>query len=260
MRYIDSHFHLNHLDNKGIDIPAMMQRLQDDGFIGGLDIGVDPTDMIQRFELLKQYPFLHYSVGLYPSHAEAESFTLILDELEDMIRAYHPHALGEIGLDYHWDFATPEKQQELCILQIKMANSYKLPVIIHNRDADYDMLTLLKEHKPKYGIILHCYSVQESLMEDFIKLDAYLSFAGNLTYKNSKNIQTAARVVPLDHMLLETDSPYLAPIPKRGKLNTPEYIPHTYEYAAQLRQMETGDLSDIICDNFQRLFPPLLQK
>ncbi len=260
MRYIDSHFHLHHLAEKGFEIPSMMQRLQSDGFIGGIDIGVDPLDMIKRYEVLKNYPFLHYSVGLYPSHAETESLHIILDQLEDMIEKYSPHAIGEIGLDYHWDFSTPERQQELFILQIQMANKHKLPVIIHNRDADHDMLKLLKEHRPEYGTILHCYSVEDDLSKDFIALDAYLSFAGNITYKNNNHIQEAAKVIPIDHMLIETDSPYLAPIPKRGKLNTPEFIPYTYEYTAGLRQMETEAFSEIICNNFKRIFPPLLKK
>ncbi len=255
MRFIDSHFHLHHLEKRGLNIPAMMERLAAAGFIGGLDIGVDPDDIAIRKPLLDAYPFLHYSVGLYPSHAEDESVQSLLDGLEASINRYAPHALGEIGLDYHWGFSTPERQQELCIEQIGIANRYRLPVLIHNREADYDMVTLLKGHRPEYGLVMHCYSAEQELFDEFVSLGAYLSFAGNLTYKNSEHIRYAAEHVPLERILIETDSPYLAPIPKRGKVNTPEYIPYTYEFAAGLRNMEPEEFSEIICNNYSALIP-----
>ncbi|MCF7941022.1 MAG: TatD family hydrolase [Spirochaetia bacterium] len=255
MRFIDSHFHLSHLQQKGIAIPELMRTLHEQGFAGGLDIGVDPGDLTDRMVLLREYPSVHYAAGIYPSHAASSDMQADLQLLEEQISTYRPHAVGEIGLDYHWGYATAEQQKELCIRQIELADDCSLPVVIHNREADQDMLELLQLHTPKHGLILHCYSSGAEMVEAYAALDAYFSFAGNVTYKSNRDMQKAAEVVPIDKLLIETDSPYLAPIPKRGKICTPAFIPFTYACIAEIRQLSPDHLAESVCLNYFRLFP-----
>lgn len=259
MNMIDSHFHLNHLIDSEEELIPFCEELRSSGLIGALDIGVDPEDLGKRMQFHRKYPYFHYSAGIYPSHADGFIDDL-LKTLEQQILDYRPHALGEIGLDYHWGFSTKERQKQLCIEQIDLADRYGLPVIIHNREADADMLGLLKQHSPRSRLILHCYAAGNELLDDFLDLGAYISFAGNITYKSNKDNQRAAARVPLDRLLIETDSPYLSPVPKRGKKNTPLYIHHTYDFIADLRDLPVRDLSESVCENYFSIFDALAQQ
>ncbi len=252
-RFVDTHFHLTMIKDRGIDTKELLDRLYSNGFAGGIDIGVSPHDIEERLPLIKEYPSILYSVGMHPSHSGDDLQTL-LDQVEDQIHTYHPHAIGEIGLDYHWEYATPKKQAALCIEQIELANTYHLPVIIHNRDADSDILKILKEHYPESGCILHCYAADEEFISSFMKLDVYISFAGNITFKGNRHIMKAAQLVDTHRILVETDSPYLAPVPKRGRTNTPEYIRYIYDFIADLRSSPVEDFAETVCSNFSELF------
>lgn len=246
--------HLAMVAKKGIDIPSLMVDLSSSGFSGGLDIGVDIDDIAERLPLIKAHG-LRWSAGLYPGHAEAWDMKALVGRLKEVIETHDPDALGEMGLDYHWGYGDKARQKSLFVQQLKLAETYRKPVIIHNREADEDILQILTDHRPAAGHILHCYAADSRFLDAFIDLGGYISIAGNVTYKKSEDIREAASRVPLDQLLLETDSPYLAPIPHRGRINTPKLILHTYEYVAELRGMEVERLAEAVTENFFRLFP-----
>lgn len=255
MKFIDSHIHMEMIADRGISIAELMDELDLMGFDGGLDIGVNIDDVQRRKSIIAPYPNIRWAAGLYPGNAEKD-IDALLTRLESVITDHHPDALGEMGLDYHWDYGTPENQKKLFIGQIELANRHHLPIVIHNRDADADMLKVLQQNPPHYGHILHCYSAASEYLDAFISTGAFISIAGNVTFKNnSANVKEAAARVPASQLLVETDSPYLAPSPKRGRVNTPKLIIHTYTEIARLRGMEVEDLAEVVGKNFLSLFP-----
>ena len=161
--------------------------------------------------------------------------------------------IGEIGLDNYWNYGTKERQKELFVAQIKYATRCKKPIIIHSRDADTEMIQTLNEVDLPHGGIMHCYSSGWELLETAIEKGLYISFAGPITFKNAKELHKMVSYVPLHLLLLETDSPYLAPHPHRGKINTPLNMRYIYDQAALLREMEVEDLIKVIQQNFESL-------
>jgi TatD DNase family protein len=255
IEFIDSHIHMEMIEQRGIDITGMMEDLQSMGFAGGLDIGVDIDDVERRKQIIAPYPSIRWAAGLYPGHA-GEDIDFLLSDLEKIIQDKHPDALGEMGLDYHWDYGDRKSQRYLFIGQIELANRYGLPIVIHNRNADEDVLEILQSHRPLHGHILHCYSAAEQFLDRFIATEGFISIAGNLTFKNNSDaVKKAAANVPSDQLLVETDSPYLAPVPRRGKTNTPKLILHTYDAVAQLRNIDREEVTSMVMKNFLRLFP-----
>jgi TatD DNase family protein len=240
--------------HKGISIPVLMDELEQMGFDGGLDIGVSIDDVERRKSIIAPYQNIRWTAGLYPGNADKDIDDL-LGRLENIIEEHHPDALGEMGLDYHWNYGTPENQKKLFIGQIELANRHNLPIVIHNRDADADMLKVLQQIPPENGHILHCYSAGSQFLDDFIQTGALISIAGNVTFKNnSSNVKEAATRVPASRLLVETDSPYLAPAPKRGRINTPNFIVYTYTEVARLRGIDVEDLAEQVRKNFSGLF------
>ena len=165
-------------------------------------------------------------------------------------------ALGEIGLDYHWvtDEKEREKQKEYFIAQIQLANQYHLPISIHSRDAIQETYDILKAYPPKYGCIMHCFSGSKEMMKEFIALGCYISFAGPVTFKNARIIKDCAHEVPLNRMLVETDSPYLTPHPFRGQENNSSYLPYIVEELAQIKGIKREKIEEATRENTKRLF------
>lgn len=254
MEYIDSHLHLSMIEDKGIDLKALREELLESGFIGGVDIGIREGDLEERMAVARGFDSLLFSAGMYPSRAATSDLDASLAILEEDVRNHPVAAIGEIGLDHYHDYASREAQRKLFVAQIELANRHRLPVLIHSRDADGPMLEVLSTNTPGYGFIMHCYSSGPEFAGRILDLGGHLSFAGNLTYKKNTEIQEALRLCPSDRLLLETDSPYLAPVPRRGKTNTPLLIRHTYRYASELRGMETEQLAMQVVENYRRFF------
>ncbi|MGM0431935.1 MAG: TatD family hydrolase [Spirochaetota bacterium] len=252
---IDSHMHLAMVQEKGIDISSLMEKLRSAGFVGGLDIGIHAHDLAKRRALLSPYPEIRLAAGLFPGDAESDDIDALLLALEENIQQYSPHAVGEMGLDFHWNYATEERQRYLFSKQIALANRYNLPIIVHNRNADEQTLDVLRSHRPLHGCIMHCYSSPPEYVELFSDLDCYISLAGNVTFKNSVGLREAARLISPERMLIETDSPFLSPEPRRGKINTPAHIGYIYECVATQRNTSVSELAEQVCENFFRLFP-----
>ncbi len=250
---IDSHFHLLALKQKGIDIPHLLEELFESHFYGGIDIGIRRDDLEERTLLLKEYPQIKIAAGIGPWGAQ--------DPLEGQLEAFRAlsdkgrlDALGEIGLDFHWNYGTPERQISLCKGQIEIANELKIPVIFHTRKADDEMGKLLKEVALPHSGILHCFSSDWPLAKIALDRGLYISFAGPITYKSNDSLRSVLAKVPLESLLLETDSPYLAPQKYRGRINTPLYIPEIYAEAARIKGISLEVLIEAIKNNFTTLF------
>jgi TatD DNase family protein len=249
---IDSHFHLQSMEHKGLDSLTLLKQMEENNMAGGIDIGVDCDDLEARSALVKDFPFIRQSAGVGPWGVEEgkPSIEEQMETLTKQIDTYKVCAIGEIGLDYHWKYGTAVKQHELLARQIALANSRDLPIILHNRKADEAMLGIIRKTPFERGGILHCFQGTEELALASIKKGFYISFAGPLTYKSNNKMREILAKLPLNRILLETDSPYLSPEPYRGQVNTPLMMSYIYEKAAEIRAMSVEALAEQIQQNF----------
>ncbi len=268
---VDSHFHTESMLEKGMDPFSIYDELFREGFVGGIDIGCTHDDLPNRSRLLKPYPNILLAAAMGPWEAGASetkppepeneySRTKDLGQIEaelgilrNNIDIYKPAFIGEIGLDYYWDYGTHDKQHLILETQLRWADELGLAVLIHDRDADSDMIEALNTQAPSKGGIIHCFDGCESLMVTALDRGFYISFAGNLTYKRNTQLRDMLKKVPMDRLLLETDSPYLAPVPMRGKPNCPAYVIHTYQCAAETLGIETNALAEQVTQNYRVL-------
>ncbi|MBP5091530.1 MAG: TatD family hydrolase [Bacilli bacterium] len=254
MSYLDSHCHLN--DEAFLeDYEEAIKRAQDSGVRILCVIGWDVESSKKAIEIAKAHEGVYAMVGFHPENLEGideESFA----ELKRLAKGEKVIAIGEIGLDYHW-FKDPkdhEKQKVWFKRQILLANELGLPISIHAREALGDTLSLLKENKPLHGGVLHCYSGSKEMIPEFAKLGLYFGFDGPITFKNAKTPKEAVLACPNDRILSETDSPYMAPTPNRGKRNEPAYIPLIVEEMAKIKGKTPREMECMIEENFQKLF------
>jgi TatD DNase family protein len=175
-------------------------------------------------------------------------------KIEDGTRLERIVASGEIGLDYYRKFGDRDSQVELFIRQLELAEKLNLPVIIHNRDAGADVLEILRERLPRRGGILHCYSEDYEYAKKALELNLYISFAGNVTYRNARNLQDTAKKIMLERMLIESEAPFMVPAVYRGKRNKPSYICETAAFIAQLREIPVEELAETLYANSLRIF------
>lgn len=254
---IDSHFHSVHMESRGTDIEALFTYLFTRGFKGGIDIGIEPGDTELRAEKVGNFPEIRLASGIYPGFAEqmkqGKSLHAALSLLEDDIKRFKAVALGEIGLDYHWEYGTRALQKELLAAQIVLANRLSLPIIIHSRDAEEDTVTMLSAVPAEGAGIIHCFSGDKAHAGKLLDLGYCISFAGNVTYKKNRALQEAMAYVPKERLLLETDSPYLAPVPKRGRVNTPDNMSHIYRFCSAYRKVKLEELTERVLHNYRNL-------
>ena len=268
---IDSHFHTQSMLEKGMDVFSVYDRLFQNGFAGGIDIGCTHDDLIQRSRLLEKYPKILLAGAMGPWEAgrsetkpvepefefsKIKSTEQILGELEilkENLAKYKAAFIGEIGLDYYWDYGTHEKQHLIFETQMKWAEETGMKVLIHDRDADDDVIDAIRRLGPSEGGVIHCFDGNAALMETALEHGYCISFAGNLTYKNNGTLREMLKKIPADRLLLETDSPYLSPVPLRGRPNCPEYLIHTYRCAAEVLDMDFVALKERILGNFLTL-------
>ena len=250
----DSHFHALAMKQKGIDPAIAIRECLSKGFTQAVDIGLCPEDLDDRLRLLSEFSEIFFSSGLSPAESDSPSWADRARLVNRQASSGRLVAIGEIGLDWHWNYGTRLSQIELFEAQLTIAKRHGLPVIIHNREADADILSLLtKADLPAAGV-MHCFSSNYLHAKRCLELGFYISFAGNVSYKNAHGIQEAAQRIPLDRILLETDAPYLSPQAKRGNINRPEYIAHTYHFVANLRKIPVDFLAEEIHRNFHDIF------
>jgi TatD DNase family protein len=249
----DTHAHLND-EQFAEDLPEVIERAQAAGVTTMVVVGFDRPTIQRAMELAEQYEFIYACVGWHPVDA-IDMTEADLQWIEEL--ASHPKvvALGEMGLDYHWDKSPKEIQQEVFRKQIRLAKKVKLPIVIHNREATADIVTILKEEgAEEVGGIMHCFSGSPEVAKECIKMNFYISLGGPVTFKNAKKPKEVAAEVPLDRLLIETDCPYLAPHPYRGKRNEPGYVKLVAEQIAEIKGLTFAEIATITTQNAKKLF------
>lgn len=248
---IDSHFHsLNMIENDQ-DINSAWSSV-----CAGTDIGTVFDDLPKRSELLKDQKHIKLSAAMGPwetRDTSTEELDCKFDILRKNIEIYKPSFIGEAGLDYYCGYGSPEIQQYLFIKHLKLAQELNKSIIIHNREADDDMEKILRLHSPSKGGIIHCFSGSTKVMKTALDMGFYISYAGNVTYKKNQFLRDTLQYVPYDRLLIETDAPYLAPEPKRGNKNTPQFIIHTYNCIAQVLGKDIQSLADRVFENYKTI-------
>jgi TatD DNase family protein len=252
---IDSHCHLDSADFDG-DRDEVIARAIEAGVERMVAIGTGngPPDLEAGIRLADKYSALYATVGVHPNDA-AKASESDLVRLEELMKHPQVIAVGEIGLDYHYDFSARDTQRSVFIEQMAIAARALKPIVIHTREAWPDTLALLAEHWTPHGIggIMHCFSGGPAEARQALDLGFYLSFGGILTFPKALDIQASAREAPGDRILVETDAPYLAPVPRRGKRNEPALIVHTARKLAELRGESLEEITRATTENFQRL-------
>ena len=250
---VDSHCHLDFPD-LAKNLPQVLELMQQNEVGCAVCIGVTLEDFPRVLALAEAHPQLFATLGLHPETTDVHEPTLA--ELVSL--AQHPKviAIGETGLDYYWHKDAPDWQRDRFRTHIRAALELGKPLVVHNRDATADTLRLLAEEGAgQVGGILHCFTETWAVAEEALAQGFYISLSGIVTFKNALTVKDIARRVPLDRLLVETDAPYLAPMPYRGKLNQPGYVRYVAEEIARLRGMPYEELAAATTENFFRLFP-----
>ncbi|MBS4023276.1 MAG: TatD family hydrolase [Dethiobacter sp.] len=253
IRLIDSHAHLN--DNRfRQDVPQVIERAKKAGVEAIINVGFDVASSQRAVNLAGRHAIVYAAVGVHP-HDAANEPDSYLSTLRDLAGQNKVVAVGEMGLDFYRNLSPPQIQKRVFREQIRLARELSLPVIIHDRDAHSDVLTILKEERAQEtGGVLHCFSGDTGFARSCLQLGFYISIAGTVTYNKEGILAAVARMVPADKLLVETDAPYLAPVPQRGKRNEPAFVLHTVEYIAMLRGEEAAQIAALTAENARKLF------
>ena len=250
----DTHCHLND-EALYPNIDEIIENAKKTGVGKFLVIGYNKESSFLAVKIAEKYPECYAAIGFHP----CDIFDITEKDYEEtMALASHKKVvdIGEIGLDYHW-IKEPEKKElekEYFIRQIEFANEHGLPISIHNRESNEDCIKILKEHTPKYGGVMHCYSGSVEMLRDVLNLGLMISLGGPVTFTNAKTPKEVAEVVPLEKLLLETDCPYLTPHPHRGEKNEPKYICLVCEEVARLKDISKKHVEQVTTENALRLF------
>ncbi len=217
-----------------------------------VDVAIVPEDTARQRELTGTVPDVYYTVGLHPGSSGRDDWEAALELIHRELTTGAYHAVGETGLDWYRMYAPRERQRTLFERHLDFANEFGLPVIVHNRDADADCLAALKANPPTAGGVMHCYSSDPEWVVPFLDVGMYISFAGNVTFRNAGGLREAAASVPEDRLLLETDAPFLTPHPHRGQTNHPGYLAVTVAAVAAVRGVSPEHLAERTAENLSR--------
>jgi TatD DNase family protein len=256
--YVDSHAHIDGEDYDA-DRDAVVERARAAGVVAILNVGTgDPhSGTLERaVKVAEQYEGVYAAVGVHPHDARLfdEAAERRVDEL--VRSSTRIIAWGEIGLDYHYDHSPREVQREVFRRQLRLARAARLPVIIHSREADDETVAILRDEWQGSGLggVMHCFGGSVEMAQSVLELGFTISFAGNVTFKKAENLRDAARVVPLERLFIETDCPFLTPVPFRGRRNEPARVLEVAGCLAELRGLTASELGRITADNFFRFF------
>lgn len=246
----DSHAHYDD-DSFSEDLTELLGSLPSKGVSFVVNCATDINSCKKLAEMSDKYSYIYFAAGIHPHEAED-----INEDFIDELRAFTNNpkcvAIGEIGLDYHYDFSPRDIQRQVFEKQLILAKELDLPVIIHDREAHEDTLKLLKKYNPK-GIV-HCFSGSVEMAKDIVRLGMYIGLGGAVTFKNAKKPVEVAKYVPLESLVLETDCPYMTPVPFRGKRNDSSLISVTADFIAELKGISTQELLDITNENAKNIF------
>ena len=256
MEFFDSHAHLD--DEKfNEDREELISEIKKAGITKFISAGYSLEGSIRAIELSKKYDFIYPTCGISPNDIPQteEELWKNLVKIEELIKENSKIvAVGEIGLDYYWEKENKEMQKLAFIEQIKIANKYDLPIVIHTREAVMDTLEILKENPVNKKGIFHCCPLNRELVKEALKLEFYISFAGPITFKNSKNANEIIEMVPNDKMLIETDSPYLSPEPLRGRRNDPRNVKYIAQKIADVKNMTIEEVAKQTYENAEKIY------
>ena len=251
----DSHAHYDDEQFDG-DRDELLRSLPSKGICAVINCASDLKSSATSAELSEKYPFFWYACGVHPHEAEKELKTADINEIKKRIVNFTEKkkcvAIGEIGLDYHYDFSPRELQKEIFELQLKLSKELDLPVIVHDREAHEDTMTLLKKYRPK-GVV-HCFSGSVEMAREVLKLGMYIGLGGAVTFKNAKKPVAVAAETDIDRILLETDCPYMAPVPFRGTRCSSDMIAYSAQTIASVKNVDVQTLVDAATENTKRLF------
>ncbi len=256
--YIDSHCHLVGLDSEG-GAAQDIANAKLAGVVQMITIGIDLASSQAAVALAKKYsqrqPHIWASVGIHPNNS-ADIREEDYSTLRNLYRHNRPliKAFGEIGLDYYRDYAAEDIQKKHFSAQLALAEELRLPVIIHNREANDDCLSILRDFALEEGCVMHCFSGDYTLAKKVLDMGMYISLSGVVTFKNAPELHEVAQKIPLERMLIETDAPFLSPVPYRGKRNEPAYLPQTAMKIAELRDMPLEETAEALYNNTVRFF------
>lgn len=251
--YIDTHVHLN-ADQYEEDIDEVIQRALEAGVEKMVVIGFDRKTILKAMELTEQHAFIYAVVGWHPVDA-IDCTEEDLEWIESLTAHPKVVGIGETGLDYHWDKSPRDIQQEVFRKQIRLAQKVNLPIIIHNRDATADVIRILREEEAeKTGGIMHCFGGSVETAKECIDMNFMISLGGPVTFKNAKTPKEVATEIPLEYLLIETDAPYLAPHPYRGKRNEPAWVTLVAEEIARLKNLSVKEVADETTKNALKVF------
>ncbi len=249
---IDSHAHV-HFDRLADDMPGVLDRARAAGVEAIVNVGTGPTENSRVVELAQRERMLYAAVGFHP-HGAGKIKIVDWPVLADLARRPKVVALGEFGLDYHYEHSPPTVQREVFAQGVRLARDLDLPLIIHTREADADTLAVLDAAGGPHRGVFHCFTGSPDLAREALARGLYVSFSGIVTFPNSEGVRQAAKVVPLERLLVETDAPYCAPVPMRGKVNEPAYVIHTIRFLAGLWGLTEDDVRRITTRNAAHLF------
>jgi TatD DNase family protein len=253
MQYFDTHAHLGLIVDDPIEQLIVVQEARQALVARIISICNSLHDFMRVYENLKSAVNVYHAVGVSPSEVQNPGKDWMLT-IEQSVLLPRVVAVGEIGLDYYRKFGDKNSQIELFITQLDLAAKLNMPVIIHNRDAGHDVLDILRDRLPPKGGVLHCYSENAEYAKKALDLNLYFSFAGNLTYRNARNLHETIEVLPLDRILIESESPFMVPADYRGKRNMPKYLPMTARFLAEMLEMDEDTLADQLWENSNRFF------
>ncbi len=251
--YIDTHVHLN-ADQYDEDLQQVIDRALNSKVEKMVVIGFDRKTIKRAIELAEQYDFIYAVVGWHPVDA-IDCTDEDLEWIEQLAAHEKVVGIGETGLDYHWDKSPRDIQQQVFRQQIQLAKRVKLPIIIHNREATEDVLTILREEDAQQvGGVMHCFGGSVETAYESIKMNFMISLGGPVTFKNAKKPKEVAAEIPLEHLMIETDAPYLAPHPYRGKRNEPSYVTLVAEEIARLKELPVETVAEATTKNAERFY------
>ena len=236
------------------DRAELLSSMQENGIGRIINVSANLESLENTRKLMEAYPFIYGAFGLHPDEV-GDLNEDVMERMRGLCRLEKAVAVGEFGLDYYWDKENHEKQQYWFRRQIALAREEKLPMIIHSREAAADTLRVMKEEKSEeIGGVIHCFSYSAEMAEEYLKMGFYLGIGGVVTFKNAKKIKEVVQMAPMERILLETDSPYLAPVPYRGKRNSSLYLPYVVREIAEIKGISEEEVIEMTEKNAVRLF------
>ncbi len=255
--FIDSHCHLDKLDLSPYDnnFSAMLAAAFERDISRLLCVSIDLEQFAGMYQLIQDQPKIFASLGVHPLHVENAAGVVSVRSLLDSVKQHSKIiAIGETGLDYYYQTETKEFQQQSFINHLSAAAQISMPVIVHTRDAREDTLSLINTHGGESGGVLHCFTESLAMAKAALDMNYLISFSGIVTFRNAQELRDVVKAVPLEKILIETDAPYLAPIPYRGKKNEPKYVVEVAQCIADLKGVSVEKVAEVTTENFYRLF------